>query len=72
MIRSFLKIVEESGREMVVQGSISADVAEALKMQLMSVKKIYSLFWVCDYLNDEHIGYTLSKASHNEKLENTH
>lgn len=38
-IEQWLKVVEKSGREMVERGNISADIAEALKMQLMSVKE---------------------------------
>lgn len=38
-VEQWLKAVEESGREMVAQGNISADVLQALKMQLMSVQE---------------------------------
>lgn len=38
-VEQWLKAVEESGREMVAHGNISADVLQALKMQLMSVQE---------------------------------
>ncbi len=42
-VEQWLKVVERAGREMLVQGNISADIAEALNMQLMSVKE-YAAF----------------------------
>lgn len=38
-VEQWLNFVEKAGREMVEQGSVSADVAKDLKMPLMSVKE---------------------------------
>lgn len=42
-VEQWLKVVEKAGREMVVQGNISADIVEALNMPLMSIKE-YTAF----------------------------